>query len=275
MSARDQKIGPTAHYTAFVWHRLGMPYAEHFATRRGRVLFWSFRLAGEWVATLLPRHPTMEQYLEIRHRTLEQVLRDAKPDRVVELGAGLSRRGLTWAADHGVDYTELDLPHMAEAKRNAIEARLPERIRRRVQGRLRQIGLDVLAEDFSSELSALLQGARRPVVLAEGLLGYFPMHERRVVVSHVCRALSAVGGGTFACDLRAREGGTAVAVGATALRGAVWLVTRGRGLRPDFATHDEIREFFADAGFDSAEPMPYDGAVHAPVRIWRCEVRGA
>jgi hypothetical protein len=88
----DEKIGPTAHYTAYVWHRLGFPNAHVFVTPLGRTLFWSFRFAGEGLMTWVPSVPSMTQYLEYRHRAFESVVEDGEPDVVVELGAGLSRR---------------------------------------------------------------------------------------------------------------------------------------------------------------------------------------
>src|SRR5688572_7525842 len=125
MNERDEKIGPTAHYTAYVWHRLGMPHAEHFATRKGAALFWGFRLGGEWIAAAIPGMPSMSQYLAQRHLAIEHALSEHAPDLIVELGAGLSRRGVTWAVDRGVRYVEVDLPHMVDAKR----ARIPQALR--------------------------------------------------------------------------------------------------------------------------------------------------
>ena len=278
MSERDSKIGPTAHYTAYVWHRLGMPHAEHFATAKGRGLFWSFRLAGEWIALALPTHPSMEQYLEMRHRALEKVLIDEQPDCVVELGAGMSRRGLTWAADHGVRYVEVDLPHMVDAKRDTIQTRVPANVRSRAGELLSHVSMDVLSDGLIDELGSVLSGAKSPVVLAEGLLGYFPMDERAQIVARIRQALTRTGGGKFACDLRAAEGGAAVATGAKALRVAVWVATRGRGLRKDFESHTQVREFFRAAGFTSAETVdisevcPKLNGVKSPARVWLCSV---
>lgn len=278
MSERDTKIGPTAHYTAYVWYRLRMPHAEYFATRTGRRLFWAFRLAGEWLATLSATHPSMEQYLEMRHRALEKVLHDGDPDCVVELGAGLSRRGLTWAADHGVRYVEVDLPEMVRAKRRIVSDKVPPAVRARAETLLSHVSMDVLSEGLVDELARVLVGAERPVVLSEGLLGYFPMEERKQIVRRVCQALARAGGGAFACDLRAAEGGAAVAAGARALRGAVWVATRGRGLRSDFESHDHVRAFFRDAGFASAETVdisevsPLLARVRSPARVWLCTV---
>jgi O-methyltransferase involved in polyketide biosynthesis len=270
-----ERIAPTAHYTAYVWHRLGLPYAHLFATPLGRRLFWSLRASAEWVAVMHPTLPSMTQYLELRHRAIEHALAEAKPDRVVEIGAGLSRRGVTWAADHGVEYVEVDLPHMIAAKRDAIAARAPASLRAKLDGRLRHEAVDVLSREFAAWLAGVLAGAERPVVIAEGLLGYFPLDERSEIARAVAEGLRAAGGGTFLCDLRAREGGRAVAVGAKLLRGAIWLATRGRGAREDFASHDAIRAYFREAGFVSAEPVSTERAtpelthLRSPARVWR------
>lgn len=275
---RDVRIAPTAHYTAWVWYRLGLPHAELFATERGRRLFWTFRLAGEWLAMALPRVPNMQQYLEMRHRSIDWALSEFDADRVVEIGAGLSRRGLTWAADRGVDYLEVDLPHMIEAKKEALSMRAPKSLAERAKTKLRHHAVDVLSPEFRDFLRDELASGSRRVVIAEGLLGYFDLAERERIVRSVGEALQAAGGGIFLCDLRAKEGGSSVAAAAKVLRGAIWLVTRGRGARQDFESTDAVREFFRNAGFASAEPVPVARAtpelskLKNPARVWEARI---
>jgi O-methyltransferase involved in polyketide biosynthesis len=274
MSDRDAKIAPTAHYTAWVWRRLGLPYAEHFATAQGAALFYGFRAAGEWIAAVAPNVPFLAregatEYLAQRHLAIDHALAQAAPDRVVELGAGLSRRGVTWAIDHRVDYVEVDLPHMIVAKRARISAGLHARL----GGRLRHESHDVLAGDFPRALAGWLAGAKRPVVIAEGLLGYFSREERLVVARAVGEALATTGG-LFLCDLRAAEGGPAVRAGAKVLRAGIELVTRGRGAREDFRDEIDVRAFFVQAGFAKAAPIdlrevPGAPQVPSPARVWR------
>jgi O-methyltransferase involved in polyketide biosynthesis len=274
----NERIAPTAHYTAYVWHRLGLPYADLFVTPRGRRLYWSFRAAGEWITDRYPGLPSMTQYLEMRHRAIEHAMGEVDPDRVVELGAGLSRRGVTWAVDHGVDYVEVDLPHMIAAKRAVIEERASAELRARIGARLRHEAVDVSSGELEHFLESELRGAARPIVIAEGLMGYFPYDERLAIARAVAGALGKIGGGSFLCDLRSREGGRTVAVAATILRGAIWLATRGRGAREDFASPEAIRGFFRDAGFRDAEPIPTERAtphlvaLRTPARVWRATV---
>jgi O-methyltransferase involved in polyketide biosynthesis len=257
---------------------LGLPYAELFATARGRRLFWTFRLAGEWVAMALPRVPNMQQYLEMRHRGIDWALSEYDADRVVEIGAGLSRRGLTWAADRGVDYHEVDLPHMVDAKQDALSSRAPKSLVERAKTKLRHSAIDVLSTTFSEFLRDELRRGTRRVVIAEGLLGYFDLEERERIVRAVATALKEAGGGIFLCDLRAGEGGSSVTVAAKILRGAIWLVTRGRGARQDFSSTAAVREFLQNAGFTKAELVPVVLAtpelakLKSPASVWQAEV---
>lgn len=277
MSERDAAIAPTAHYTAHVWQRLGLPYASVFATKEGARLFWGLRLLGEWVTLLTPGVPTMVEYLAQRHLLIEAALDDLGPDRIVELGAGLSRRGVTWAVDRSVPYLEVDLPHMVRAKQSALDLHLPPRLRADVRARLELASFDVLGADFPDWLTARFGAARRPVVVAEGLVGYFAPEERARLATGIARALAGVGGGAFVCDLRSNEGGRAIARARHGLELGIKLVTRGRGSRADFASADEVRSFFARAGFRDAAPIeptrvPRVAQIPSPARIWVARV---
>ncbi|MCC6217784.1 MAG: class I SAM-dependent methyltransferase [Polyangiaceae bacterium] len=274
-NARDARIAPTAYYTSYVWHWLGLPYADLFATARGRRLFWSLRLAGEGMLALSPGLPSMAQYLALRHRTIDWALRRLEPDRVIELGAGLSRRGVTFAADHGVRYLEVDLPHMIAEKRRLLESRASSRLLEQLAGQLTHHAIDVTAPDAADQLAALLAGARRPVVVGEGLFGYFPPAERLQIFRAIAQALATSGGGTLLAELRSSEGGLPIATAARALRGAIWLVTRGRGAAADFPSPAGVRHALLTAGFSTADPIPPEQAVpdlahlRVPTRVWQ------
>jgi O-methyltransferase involved in polyketide biosynthesis len=256
MGAEHERIGPTAHYTAYVWRRLGIPYADVFATRRGAVLYWGFLLAGEWMTRLSPQVPSMRDYLEYRHRLIDAVLHRLLPDRLVELGAGLSSRGLTWAADRNVDSIDVDLPTMAAAKRRALE-RVPLEMRRS----LRVVDDDVLSSGFDDRLSELLAGAKRPVVSAEGLLSYFDPADRQQVLTIVAAALRRSGGGSFVCDLHTSEDQARVGRSAKVLRLAIRTLTRRKRALDPYASREALRTAFATAGFDSVDLV--DPAEHA------------
>ena len=273
--AGSDRIGPTAHYTAYVWHRLGLPYAELFSTRTGAALYWSFFAAGEWMTRLSDRVPSMRDYLEYRHRLIDAVVQSADPDRIVELGAGLSRRGITWAVQRDIDVYELDLPAMIAAKRRALRA-APDRVRGVAQRRLHLREVDVLDDAFGTELEAMCRGAARPVVIAEGLLSYFDPPDRARVVAGVAAGLSAAPGGVFLCDLHTKAAQAQVGRAASVLRFAIRAITRRRRAIDPYASAEALERAFVDAGFDAIEiaeaedhvaAVPELGRVRSPAHI--------
>lgn len=250
-----EKIGPTAHVTAYAWHRLGMPYAHLFATRAGAAMYWAFRATAEW-PTRWFEIPSLLEYLEFRHRMIEAQLEALAPDRVIELGAGLSRRGLTWVLDREIPYVEIDLPHMSAAKRRILEAG-PGRARRALrEGGLRLVSTDILAPSFAEEFAELLAGAERPVVVSEGMLDYFDLDARETLLRNLSAGFRARGvQGHYLTDLqrgdRERKYGPAPAV----LRQAIKLATGGRGAARPFRDLEHVDRLFALAGFDAGEEL--------------------
>jgi O-methyltransferase involved in polyketide biosynthesis len=268
MSDDAERIGPTAHYTAYVWRRAGLPHAEHFATRQGAVLYWGFFALGEWATRLSPTVPSMRQYLEYRHRLIDAVVARQRPGCVVELGAGLTRRAVTWAADHGVPGLELDLPAMAAIKRRRL-ARLPAALQARLQSLHAVHDADVLAAQFPAQLAELLRGQTRPVVIAEGLLSYFDPLPRGRVLAGVARALREVGGGHLVCDLHTAAAQAGLGVATHALRAAIRGLTRRRRALDPFADLPSLHQAFTAAGFDDSHDERPEDHVRAEPRLAR------
>lgn len=169
------RIGPTAHYTGYVWARNGLSHRE-LATTEGRVLFDS--LQPTMLASRALGGPTLEQYLLARHRAIDSLLERAIErdgvGQVIEVAAGLSPRGWRFAQRYGerLTYVEADLPEMAARKRAALErmGSLGERHRVREVDALRD-------DDGPGSLHAVLAelDARAGLaIITEGLLGYLP-----------------------------------------------------------------------------------------------------
>lgn len=263
MAAQDShKIGLTAHYTGYVWKRLGLPYAERFATSTGAVLYWGFFGLGEWTTRVLPGVPSMRTYLAYRHLLMDAVVEGLAPDRVVELGAGLSPRASTWVLDHGVASVEIDLPEMIAAKRAAID-RMPSEFQDRLRAGLKLVEDDVLSDGFAARLAALVAGAARPVIVAEGLVSYFDGAGRRRMFAAIGEALAGTAG-AFVCDLHTRVNQAKVGRSAAALRLAIGALTRRRRALDPFADEDELRAALVDAGFSSITIATPE--THAPHR---------
>jgi O-methyltransferase involved in polyketide biosynthesis len=172
ISTRD-RIGPTAHYTGYVWARNGLSHAE-LATTEGRILFDS--LQPTMLASRALGGPTLEEYLLARHRAIDALLTQAIEEggigQVIEVAAGLSPRGWRFVQRYGerLQYVEADLPEMAARKRDALEriGSLGERHRVREVDALRD---DDGPGSFAAAIDEL-DPSQGLAILTEGLLGY-------------------------------------------------------------------------------------------------------
>ncbi len=275
---RHERIAPTAYFTSYTWHRLGLPYAELFATARGARLYWSLRFGFEWMVMIRGRLPTMAQYLGQRHRVIDWALDGYGADRVAEIGAGLSRRGVTWAADRDARYAEIDLPHMIAAKQALIAERAPAVLRGTLAARLSHHSIDVLDPSFGDRLAALLEGSRRPAVVAEGLLGYLTIPQRTALLGSIRGALARSGGGVFICDSHLADARVRLGRAAKIMTTLIGLLTRGQGVREPFADGKAAEAAYRAAGFAGVERFqPLElldrvsglARVYAPVNIYR------
>lgn len=253
----DEAIGPTAHYTAYVWYWLRLPYAHLFRTRKGARLFWSFRCALEWPTLLAPDLPTMPGWLGLRHRTIERALVGVDPGAVVEVAAGLSRRGVTWALERRIPYLELDLPVMSAAKSALLRRRAPEALRRRAERHLALEACDVFADGFPERAARALDGHARPCVITEGLTSYFEVDDRVRIFAAVHEALRRAGGGTYLFDTRSEELMDRVRGSAAIVTLGARFATRGRGYPRNHRTLDDCLDAVRAVGFTDARVVPY------------------
>lgn len=277
------KIGPTAHVTAYAWYQLGLPYSHLFATREGAAMYWVFRGVTE-PAIRAFKFPSLLDYLEFRHRMLDTQLDIMAPDRIIELGAGLSHRGVTWAIDRRVCYTEIDLPHMSAAKRGMFE-RGPGRVRRALgDGALELRSTNILAPGFADELAQLVEGAERPVVISEGMLDYFDLGDRETLLHNIASGFRKAGvHGHYLTDLQRGDRERKVGFPAQVLRRAIKAATGGKGPAKPFRNLEHVDRVFALAGFDEGRELaPKQLAQHeprllrlrSPTTVWLASVDG-
>lgn len=276
------KIGPTAHVTAYAWYRLGMPYAHLFVTREGAAMYWAFAGTVGHLGKRLFKLPTLVEWLEFRHRLIEAQLELLNPDRIIEMGAGLSRRGITWVLDRGVRYTEIDLPHMSEAKRRMLDD-APGRVRRAVrEGELQLRSTNILAPSFADELAELLAGAERPVVLSEGMIDYFDLDDRQTLLENLVAGFREAGvGGHYLTDLQCADRERKFGPAPMVLRQAIRLATGGQAPARPFRDLEHVDRMFALAGFDHgqelkpkplAELEPRLHRLKSPTSVWLARV---
>jgi O-methyltransferase involved in polyketide biosynthesis len=195
-------ISPTAHYTGYVWARHGLGPSA-LATRTGALLYNALRPA--MAASARSGGPTLEGLLLGRHRAMDTLLTAAiesgRVGQVVEIAAGLSPRGLTYATAYAgrLTYVEADLPAMAQQKRDALA-----RLGTPLPAGHRVVDIDALVTEGPLSLEALLDQLDPAVgtaVITEGLLNYLPLEAVTGLWARLATGLRRFPTGIYLSDL--------------------------------------------------------------------------
>jgi O-methyltransferase involved in polyketide biosynthesis len=259
VSLTRDRIGPTAHYTGYVWARNGLSHPG-LATLEGRVLFDSLQPAMLLSSAI--GGPGLEAYLLARHRAidalLERAIEHGGVSQVIEMAAGLSPRGWRFANRYGdrVRYIEADLPEMAARKRAALEriGSLSKDHQVRDVDALVDAGPESLAA-----VTAELDDQRGLAIVTEGLLGYLPTEAVDGIWRRFARALKAFPAGRYISDLHL---GGAVTPPVHAFRLLLSGFVRGR-VYLHFEDAAEAEAALRAAGFATAQVQPADDVVRA------------
>ncbi len=247
------RIGPTAHYTGYVWARNGLSHPE-LTTAEGRVLFEA--LQPMMIVSRAAGGATLEAYLLARHRAIDALLEHAiersEVTQVIEVACGLSPRGWRFAKRYGdcLDYVEADLPEMAARKRAALErmGSLGDHHRvREIDARRDDDGPGSLAA-----IAAELDPSRGLAIITEGLLGYLSTDAVAGLWRRFARTLDGFGGGRYISDLHL---GGAVTPQVRAFRVLLSAFVRGR-VYLHFTDAREAEEALVAAGFRAARVSP-------------------
>lgn len=243
MAGRDLSI--TALYTSQVWTWGRLSAAELCATADAKRVF-DVTNGALAVARLVRRDlPDLRYALLHRHAMIDHLLDAASDRRVIELAAGLSRRGAAYCRER--DYTEVDLPGVIAKKR--------ELLARSAEGREVLSRLSLVAADVND---VVLHGPA--LVIAEGLLIYLPGAARRALFAKVRAAAT-----TFVFDLvPVREEPEPGAMGRM-LEAAMKRFTGGKSFERDAQTREQIAAELRAAGFTSVTAI--DAAAVADA--WR------
>jgi O-methyltransferase involved in polyketide biosynthesis len=254
------RIGPTAHYTAYVWARNGLSHPE-LSTTEGRILFDS--LQPVMLASRVMGSATLEAYLLARHRAidarLERAIEAGEVSQVIEVAAGLSPRGWRFVKRHErLVYVEADLPDMAARKRAALERMGSLADRHRV------CEVDALREDDGpgslAAVAAELDHGEGLAIITEGLLGYLPTDAVEGIWRRFAAALAQFPHGRYISDLHL---GAGVTPQVRAFRLLLSAFVRGR-VYLHFDDAAQAEAVLRAAGFGSAQVRPAIDVIEGP-----------
>lgn len=234
----------TALYTAETWAWGGLACAELFTSADGRrvfdatnaVLGVARRVRRDWA-------PLRESLLQ-RHVLIDRIVRDSGATQIVELAAGLSRRGAACSRDPAIRYVELDLPAMIARKRALLERTA---LGRAVLARPNLILVGGDATDaFGAALAPHLDPRAPTIVIAEGLLVYLDAAAQARLFARAREVASRL---VFDLVPGAEEPEPG-AIG-RALAAVMKRATGGAGFAPDRRTRAELVAALGASGWDA------------------------
>jgi O-methyltransferase involved in polyketide biosynthesis len=222
-------LSVTALYTSQVWAWGGLSHADLLTSVDARRVF-DVTNAALAVARVVRRDlPELRYALLHRHAMIDHLLDEASDPRVIELAAGLSRRGAAYCRER--EYIEIDLPPVVEKKR--------ELLARTVDGRDVLDRLTLVAGDVAE---VPLDGPA--FVIAEGLLVYLSKAARARLFERVRAAASA-----FVFDLVPTSEEPAPGLVGRVLEAGMKRFTGGKSFERDASTRDQIKAELRAAGF--------------------------
>jgi hypothetical protein len=244
----------TALYTSQTWLWGGFSYAELLATKDSKRVFDITNAALGLARRFNPALPLLRESLVHRHAMIDHLVQSGPHARVVELAAGLSRRGAALTVDPDVHYTEIDL--VASKKRDILA---------RSDG-----GRAVLARPNLTIVDGDVETTPFPpadVVIAEGLLMYLDAEAQRRLFAKV-RALGSV---RFVFDLVPTPEQPPPGRAGRALESIMKRFTGGRGFTRDTRTRGDILAELRTAGFGNARALVPADIPGLPHPEWRTQ----
>lgn len=245
MTAKPGDLSVTALYTSQAWAWGGLSYAHLFASAEAKRVFDTTNLALAAARMVNRTLAPLRHSLLHRHTMIDHLLRESGARHVIELAAGLSRRGTAATSDPCVRYTEIDLPHVIGRKR--------ELLKRTAQGRavLTRPGLRLVEADVETvALEEFGPGGEPVFVIAEGLLMYLTSQARRDLFAKVRRLAATTGELRFVFDLTPVAEEPAPGVAGRVLAAAMKRSTGGRGFERSPRTREDVVTALHQAGFD-------------------------
>lgn len=227
----------TALYTSGTWSWAGFPGAELLESTDAARVF-SVTNGVVWLAGWFMTGPSLKHSLVQRHALIDHLTEQSND--IVELAAGLARRGTHRSAEPGVRYVEIDMPHVVAHKEGLLE--------RTEAGRavLARDNFQRLGHDLTDFDLAPLLGPGTTVI-AEGLLMYLDAAAQRTLFGR------AVHAGRFVFDLVPPAEQPEPGWVGRLLANLMQRFTGGKGFIADQRTREDIVADLKSAGFDEVQ----------------------
>jgi O-methyltransferase involved in polyketide biosynthesis len=252
MNSRDySSISPSALSLLLMKSGSTIAFAKEAAE-----LLWGASVPDELAHAMTAENARRRlRHFENRYRSLDRLLREAALPSVLEIGSGLSFRGLELARTSEIFYLDTDLPSIVELKSELVGKLHPTPL----AGTLRVEALNALDSGaFSAAIDSIPDG---PIAIAnEGLLVYLDEREKARLAGNVRAALLARGGVWLTADVYVQNtGGSAPTVGYGRSRE---FIDKHRVEQNKFGSWLAAEQFFSKHGFAIANKLAHEHPLH-------------
>ena len=240
------KLSVTKRFAAYMRQFSDIPYAADTADIiQARPAFEAFLRPHKLIPEDLHFYAP---YFESRHKAISAAIQRVNPRQVLEIGAGLSPRGLTLSADGRIFYVETDLEAMIGEKR-ALLAALTRRNRLPARNNLRNVAADALELDQLLAAANYFKSGQRLVIVHEGLLQYLSSSETEQVARNIHHLLGKFGGTWITPDFSLKGDSAHISDQQKHFRQVLHDATDRTLYDNAFDSIEHLREYFRGLGF--------------------------
>jgi len=146
----------------------------------------------------------LRPFVVTRYLAIDAMLEQIQPSWILEIGAGLSPRGLIWGAMKGTACFEADLPCVIAFKRKLLR-HVTSKSRINAAGNLTLLTLDVTQSDQWTQLHSVLPTTGKGIIVTEGLLQYMKRDQVSMIGRRIATFLQKAGGYWVSTDYPTRS----------------------------------------------------------------------
>jgi len=234
LDSKFDTVIPTAILTAYPRTFSNIPYSQEIFNEMKRMVGNIDK--DQLVTRIAPE-------LEARSKIIDRHIKEQGATQILELAAGFSSRGISLAEDENLVYVEIDLPEVAERKRQILHkiATIPANLRINAGNVLRKTDFQHASDIFDDNKTV--------TIVNEGLLRYLSFEEKAVLAGYIKRLLEKHGGAWISGDGATREfrNSQHITIGAT--NTTIFAQTKSATTGDAFQSQDHFRTFFEALGF--------------------------
>jgi O-methyltransferase involved in polyketide biosynthesis len=242
-----EQISPTAKLIAYWRQFADIPYSKDIASVFNVNDIYRDMFAEEigdqnTEAVAVP-------YVEIRYKSIQNLILERKIDQVLEFASGISLRGLAMTQDSKMTYVETDLPGITAEKIKLVKEIMNNHgLKNRPNLFFRTV--NILKQEEVEEALSHFDKSKPIAIVHEGLFQYLTKEERILAAGHIRSVLSRFGGVWVTPDFSTKT--DVNAYGEDNHKRFIKAIAKvsGRNLHEySFESKDEVERFFTELGF--------------------------